>query len=637
MVITLFMAAKQFVKWNQIRFLIFSSLGFLVAINIQVENLTQEFNTLIKVIISSITINTSFFNPILNFNNLFQLILAILLGIFLYLFIRLLSKSNGIDILPFDHSSLELKDSNSNLTNGRAIADLLSAELHRIHHLHHFIEDGKLQLIQTSSPLLRVCREDLDLGLFKGEKIEKSLLQAGSISITDKTILQLGELLLTLRQLWPSGTVQIITGSIHQHDSKLRLTARCEQTNHQADVHAYVVNQTELESDISDAIVPAMVKMLAYRIALDLSSTALSTSNWASFKFLTEAISHFYRHERTKGNQSLSELNKAFECCKKAHEKDKDYKKVGDLLSLIAFSYLNKDEEKKAKESLQKALEINPRSSYVHTSYGNMYYLLGQHEKALDHYKYAQELDPTRPALYIRTGCVYIVASNPLKDYDKARRDFWNALVLDPNNNAAQSLLAWLDFLCHLEEQKQEHYEKAEISLAKACNRLANIKKDKRSYIDYSNLAIVFLYQGNEEKAHENWWKALQLCPNQTSDPSSDKLHHIFYRLLTVSSVEAIDQEIIQLNQILNGRNFPYRRVIEDLLWDAVIILNKCLNLSKLDGKADNSIFSFHTSQLNLDIIASHPLSENHRRLEAAMKRFIEVLQRYLVRHFAPA
>ncbi len=643
--IVLFITIKWLIQLKKIRFFVLSTVGFL-AVMMSSNFITwlttlssKDRNEFIKNNFILDTINSLFnqkldWQKILTLTNLLQLITVVLLGIFLYLFVRLLSQSTGIDILPFDDSNLEWKDNNNKLSGGRAIADLLSAELHRIHHLHHFIEDGKLQLIQTSSPLLRVCREDLDLGLFQGEKLEKSLLQAGSISITDKTTLQLGEILLMIRQLWPSGSVKIITGSLHRYDSTLHLTARCEQTNHQADVHAYDVNQTEVEPDTTNAIVPEMVKMLAYRIALDLSSTALSTSNWAAFKFLTEAISHFYRHERTKGNQSLSELNQAFECCKKAHEKDKDYQKVGDLLSLIAFSYLNKDQYKKAKEALDKALEINPRSSYVHTSYGNMYYLLGKNEESLEHYKYAKELDPTRPALYMRTGCVYTVAPHFLRDYGKARQDFWNALSLDPNNNAAQSLLAWLDFLCHLEEQKQAHYKQAEISLAKAFNRLKRIKKYKKSYIDYSNLAIFFLYQENYEKAHENWWKALQLCPDLTSDISSDKLHHIFYRLLVIPSIEDIDQEIINLNQILIDQQIPYRRVIEDLLWDAGIILKKCINAHQINEENEQSIFRIQTSHLNFDIIQSDPISENHRRLETSMKRFIEVLQHYLLIHF---
>jgi tetratricopeptide (TPR) repeat protein len=645
-IILVFITIKFFIKFKNMRFFVFSTVGFLAVMMSSnfIEWLTKlslkdrsnftEESIILKLINSTFN-QTIDWQKILNFTNILQLIAVILFGIFLYLFVRFLSQSTGIDILPFDDSNLEWKDeSNNKLSGGRAIADLLSVELHRIHHLHHFIEDGKLQLIQTSSPLLRICREDLDLGLFKGENLGKSLLQTGSISITDKTTLKLNEILLMIRQLWPSGSVKIVTGSIHSHESKLYLTARYEQTNHQADVHAYEVNQTEVELDKTNRLVPEMVKMLAYRIALDSSSIALSTSNWAAFQFFTEAISHFYRHERTKGMQSSIELNKAFKCCKKAHEKDKDYLKVGDLLSLIAFSYLNKDKYEKAKEALDKALEINPRSSYVHTAYGNMYYLLGRNEEALEHYKYAKELDPTRPALYMRTGCVYTVAPYCLKNYGKARQDFWNALSLDPKNSAAQSLLAWLDFVCYLEEQKQSHYKQAEISLSKAFNRLKRIKKDKKTYIDYSNLAIFFLHQENYKKAYENWWRALQLCPDLTSDISSDKLHHIFYRLLLAPSIEDVDQEIIKLNQILIDHQIIYRRVIEDLLLDAIIVLNKCIAVYQINEGNEQSIFSIHTSHLNLDIIQSNPISENYRRLGTSMKNFIEVLQQYLSIHF---
>lgn len=516
----------------------------------------------------------------------------------------------------------------------------MAAELHRIYHLHSFIEDGKLQLIQTSSSLLRFCREDLNLCSFKGESLEKSLAQTGSLSIANSAVLPIGGILLAIRELWPSGSSQVITGSINKHNSKLQLLARYEETSHRSDTpahtHAYKVDQEEIIE--SKNLVHEMVQALACRIALDLSLTSLSTSHWQAFQSLTEALSHFYRHERT---DNLNELNQSFDWCKKAIEYDKYYDKVGDLLSLIGFSYLNKDEYELAEKALFKAMEVNPRSPYVHSTLGNKYYLLCEYEEAIYHYEYAQQLNPNHSATYLRLGCVYLIAPPDLKDFSKARKYFWHSLSLDPNNNAAQSLLSWLDFLCHLEENREGQYEQAQISLDKAINRLSKISRRKLSYIDYSNLAIFSLYKGNEKKAYKNWWKALQLCPKildfskENNISAFDKLHHVFYKLLTSKISKEVNNEIESLKQILNKKLPPYKRIIEDLLWDARIVLWKCDEVIKTDRESEKLVFSIHDNQLNLQVVEDNSRSENYKRLGIAMTKFIEVLDFYHLTHFA--
>lgn len=641
-IVTLYLLTKLPVNIKKIRFFLGSFLGFLAVkyYSLIVESYWSyiDQNPILNNIVYGIIHQTNLkWDQILTISNILQLIATILVGILLYLFIRLLSRSSGIDIIPFDHPN---PDPNDESIDGKGISYLLAAELHRIYHLHNFIEDGKLQLIQNSSPLLRVCREDLNLSLFKGEKLERALSQAGSIPITDKTSLQIGEILLGIRQLWPSGTSQVITGSINKYDSKLQLSARYEETNHHSDIHAYKVEQKDVDQawgigQESISLVPRMVKNLAYRIALDLSSTSLSTSNWLAFQSLTEALSHFYRHERTSSHKSLEELNQAFALCKKAIENDKNYTRVADFLSLIALSYLNQERYQQAEDALTKAIEINPRSPYVHSVYGNKYYLLGEYEKALNYYEFAKKLAPQHSAIYIRTGSVHLVAPPPLRDYSQARKDFWCALNLDPNNHAAQSLLAWLDFMCHLKEQEEGHYEKSEISLDKALNRLKRMPQNKKTYIDYSNLAIFLFYKGDEKEAHLNWWKALQLCPSDTSDPGNriyDCLHCIFYKLLTARSIEEITQQANKLKQLLaKNRDLVYKRVIEGLLLDANIILWKYIGLTQVDWRSEKFISDTHNTELNLvviddlEIIDDRSMPENWL-IGMAMKLFIKIL-----------
>lgn len=603
-IIGLFLIARLFVGMKGIRFFLISCLGLLFAKFFQ--NLSDTITSWATKIIDKIQENLA---AIFTFANIINLIAATLLGVFLYLFLRWISSSSGINILPFDDSSLASKNNEEHLLNGSAIADLLAVELHRIHHLHNFIEDGKLQVMQTSSSLLGVCRENLDLSLLKGEHLENSLGQAGSLSITDKATLQLGSILLSIKQLWPIGLVQVITGSIGEFtskgSSKLKLTARYERTNRHSEIHTY-----EIEQKLSNNTIPAMVKELAYRIALDASSKPLSTSSWEAFEFLTEALSCFYRHERTK---SFDELNKAFKLCKSANNKDKNYRKVGDLLSLISFAYLNRDRYQQAQVSLKKALEINPNSHLAQIAFGNKYYLSGQYNRAFEHYKYAKKLAPSCSEIYIKTGRIHIVApQSPLKDYDLARKDLWYALNLEPGDYAAQSILAWLDFFCYLKELEKGHYEKGEINLDKAINRLNKMPQDKKTHLDYSNTAIFYLYQGNEEEAYENWWKASQICPYETANATIyDELHSIFYKLLTYGATEQ-SIEIDRLKQILKERKVPlYRRVIEDLIGDAAIIKERCREILEKEPMAKNHIklYSYKTSMEEFMRVLSDLLS----------------------------
>jgi tetratricopeptide (TPR) repeat protein len=659
--VTLFPLAKSIARIKGIKLFLFFLAGFLFvsywnqirgAFTKQFDNIYNSIVQNINDIIKSI-VNEKIGNPpslsadkfediiqdifvktigsIFTFSHILELIAIILLGIVLILFLRWLSSSSGIMILPFDDSSLESNQQGSDLHNGKAIADLLAAELHRIHHIHNLIEDRSLTVLETNSSLLGVCRENIDLCLIKGENLEKNLTQAVTISIPNQATLQIGSILLTLRQLWPWGSVQVISGSIQKYISngelKLKLAARYEQTNHRSDIHAY-----ELDQEIESPRIPDMVRNLAYRIALDSAPTALSTNCWEAFKFLTEALSDFYDHIRTK---SLDDLDQAYAACKKANNKDKNYKRVGDLLSVIGFSYLNRDQYDKAKQALTKAMEINPNSPYVHASYGTMYYFLGQSESAFKHYNYAKELKPDLYEIYIRTGIVQ--TKKPFENNDQARQDFEDALILSPNNDAAQSALAWLDFLCYL-DKKQKNPKEAQKFLGNACKRLENMPEDKKTHMDYSNMAIILLSKIDTDKdlqevetkeIYMNWWKALQICQYEQPDATIyDKLIGIFYKLLTTKETYQVFEELEKL--IIREKSFQNQGLIEGLSKDVKIIEQKCTEIMENNSSLKNirdkeRLETYKTSMHRFSQILDRLLSANSTKIDIHIEIDIEV------------
>jgi hypothetical protein len=645
----LFLSFKFAARLKGIRLFIFFLLGFL-----SVKYWTEEGHNDSRHIT-----NIPELNPIF-LKSFPQIIVIVILGILLYLFIRWLSISRGIIILPFDFEDENLTNQKDNLREKQSISDLLAAELHKIYHIHNLIEDGKRK-IQPKSSLLAVCREDINfpLGKITGEIVGNTIAQLETVSISKELSLPFGSLLLALQQLWPQGTVQIITGSIVQkQNSDLQIAARYQQSNRRFEVHAYKIDSNQ-NSDLSD-----MIEELAYRIALDLSIKPLSTNSWQAFKFLTEALHHICHYERTN---SIDDLNNAKDSCLNAKEKDRNYSKVGEILSLLGFYYLSKDLYGKARDVLNEAIKISHKNPSILTVYGHNYYYSGDYETALKYYNYAKELAKNLKLnyheIYIRIGILQAIKN----EYNNARKNFLRSRCLECDNHAAQSALAWLDFLCHLQELENGNDRKATWRLEKAYRRLARMDSQKKTNIDYGNLAIVLLYKDNIIKAYDNWRKALQSCQNETI---SDKIKYIFYDLLvrseTIDSEEIIDRRLNYLNELLQNhkvqQNILPTAVINDILKDAKIIWKKCFSIQNREAEKllinrilANSIifnckyekseeydekkigiseaklihyFKYETIEiLDAEMNKECVLFKEHRKLEFFMRRFIAFLE----------
>ncbi|MDM9581553.1 hypothetical protein [Nostoc sp. GT001] len=454
------------------------------------------------------------------------------------------------------------------------------------------------------------------------------------------------------------GSVQVITGTIVQkQNSPLEIAARYQQTTHISEVHAYKITQklqdSNKKSDLSD-----MIKELAYRIALDLSQKALSTHSWEAFKFFTEALHQICHYERTK---SINDLNKAKKLCLDAKKYDINYIKIGEMLSLIGLCYLSIDQYKDAKNALYEAMQISPNSPSILTVYGTLDYYLGEYEQALKHYKHAKDLKPDSYEIQIKIGIIQAIHGQ----YVESRKNFLESRLLECDNRAARSALAWLDFLCHLDELKNGTERKANSRLEKAYKGLDKIIRSRDiTNIDYGNLAIVLLYKGGKENvknAYENWRKAFQSCPNRTT---SDKIKHIFYELLvrseTIDRTGIIDQKLSELNQLLQNQILHQEvlphAVISDILKNAKIIWKKCmdnmknteaekllisriltnsiifnLKYEKIEISGSEMIFDFTYEEIEILDSESYEAcfpAEEHRQLELFMRKLIVFLER---------
>jgi|SanBayMetagenome_1026888.scaffolds.fasta_scaffold11119_1 tetratricopeptide (TPR) repeat protein len=145
---------------------------------------------------------------------------------------------------------------------------------------------------------------------------------------------------------------------------------------------------------------------------------------------------------------NLSGLPQKFEpivkgCLEKDRKKRWTAQQVLDVLSgktkqpEDAIAYYNRGnvyydlgEKQKALEDYNQALKLDPNLAYAYNGRGNVYYYnLGENQKALEDYNQALKLDPNFAVSYNGRGNVYY----NLGEKQKALEDYNQALKLDPN------------------------------------------------------------------------------------------------------------------------------------------------------------------------------------------------------------
>ena len=89
---------------------------------------------------------------------------------------------------------------------------------------------------------------------------------------------------------------------------------------------------------------------------------------------------------------------------------------------------------KKASESFDKAIELDPQNKYVYFNYGGCYFLTKKYNKALEILEKAAQIQNSEDnlaAIYYLRGMVY----EKLKDKTKAKANYAKALEIYPEFN----------------------------------------------------------------------------------------------------------------------------------------------------------------------------------------------------------
>ena len=129
---------------------------------------------------------------------------------------------------------------------------------------------------------------------------------------------------------------------------------------------------------------------------------------------------------------------------------EKDYSRAEEILNeSLAFGekeetylcfgniFLAKKEYDKARESFQKAMELNPQSWEAYYSLGNVWFYQKEYQKAILFYEKAKRFNPHHCDVYLNTGMAYYY----LEDMDNAQRWLEKAKEIDPKRSDVRAIL----------------------------------------------------------------------------------------------------------------------------------------------------------------------------------------------------
>ena len=113
-------------------------------------------------------------------------------------------------------------------------------------------------------------------------------------------------------------------------------------------------------------------------------------------------------------------------------------KKNSDAYHLISLIYLVEGKLDEARNSIIKAIELQPDISVYHSNYGNILYQSNNLEFSIQEHKRAIKLDKKNFQSFYSLGVVY----THLKNYEKAIENYQKALSLDSESSVAHNNLA---------------------------------------------------------------------------------------------------------------------------------------------------------------------------------------------------
>jgi TolB-like protein/Tfp pilus assembly protein PilF len=352
-----------------------------------------------------------------------------------------------------------------------------------------------------------------NLGVVKELKV-KARTSVMAYKNTTKDIPQIG------REL---GVSNILEGSISKSGQRIRIAARL--VNVEDGTQLWSKNYDSRLEDaiaIQDEVSQSIASALQFQLTPETSSR-LKTPQPANF----DAYDYYLKAKHLIDTQYMTshkeeDFQKALEFARKAVETDPNYADgylglsyIYELHYLVTSNkkdlesqwkaiekayqldpnsaganavfvviYLRQNKIEQSFPFVKKALELNPNNATVCHMAGLFYHYLGLHFQAIDFYSRAIELDPSGFFSRSNRGIAYL----DLNEFEKARHDFQNCLVIQPNDSSIFSTLALTSIL-------QKDFAQAEkfLALVEKENLNSTTNKLVRS--------MLYASQGEKDKA----------------------------------------------------------------------------------------------------------------------------------------
>ena len=386
----------------------------------------------------------------------FKIFLVLLLAIFiLKLIFWINTEDNGIIVQPFETSGIGER------LDGYSVALLLSSELQRIQEIdakatefslitgdYKYQESNrsKVSTHKTSSirlgdetppqlqsvSLLSEPRKTSDFSFLsqKSESLESKITGMGTLAMSGAQFSP-GNLLLIFKEIIGKSPSPI-KGSIQRYNSTIIIVATLEDHKYDQVFTWDVRKNIAGDNDSLNEQIPSMIRELSFHIASDLGRRwqpgIYYPESWQALKNLTQAQEAYLIYNRTL---NISYLDLASDQALVAAHSEHDYKKPVDMLSEIAFFYLENDECNQAERIFRNLTYIQPFRGAM--GLGAVYRREGRYEEAVTEFDEAIKINRKALDAWNSKGNAL---TNQGK-YDEAIMAYDEAIRLDPNLSAA--------------------------------------------------------------------------------------------------------------------------------------------------------------------------------------------------------
>jgi len=151
-----------------------------------------------------------------------------------------------------------------------------------------------------------------------------------------------------------------------------------------------------------------------------------------------------------------------------------------------------------ALEYYRQATNLSPQNAQLFNEWGQIYYILGDHEKALERYQHSLSVDQEYHETYILIGDLYL----NMKEMDKAAKAYSKVLELNPEMVQAHSSLGYIySQQGKLQEAVEENLKVLELA--------------PHDYASHKNLALLYQQLGRTNEAIAAAQIALELAPEE--------------------------------------------------------------------------------------------------------------------------